>query len=58
MQLLSNPVLDMWIDAYVGAMLGSYFAPYFMPQLMGEVEQWTSSVSLNGARWSNLCKPN
>lgn len=35
-----------------------YYLPFRMPELMGETEKWVSSVSLNGSRWSNLCKPN
>lgn len=46
------------IDYGVWMLLQWYFLPYRMPGLMGETDKWVSSVSMNGARWANLCKPN
>lgn len=33
---------------------------YYLPYMLAgdsEVDKWMNAVSLNGARWSNLCKP-
>ena len=46
------------IDYGVWMLLQWYFLPYKMPSIMGETDKWVSSVSMNGARWANLCKPN
>ena len=53
----SNPVLDWYMDALTWWMIQWYFAPYKLPEIMGDTDQWVQQVSLNGARWSNLCKP-
>jgi len=51
-QLPSNPIdLGTWI------FLQWYFLPYRIPALMGETDKWISSVSMNGARWTTICKP-
>jgi hypothetical protein len=34
-----------------------YFTPYMIAG-NSDVDEWVSSVSMNGARWANLCKPN
>jgi hypothetical protein len=33
------------------------FLPYRTPSIHSEVDQWVQQVSMNGVRWSNLCKP-
>ena len=33
-----------------------YYFPYYLAG-NDEVDKWITSVSTNGARWSNLCKP-
>ena len=33
---------------------------YYLPYMLAgdqELDKWMSSVSLNGIKWSNLCKP-
>jgi hypothetical protein len=35
-----------------------YFLPYRFPEYGSEVDAWISQFSLNGAKASNLCKPN
>lgn len=33
---------------------------YFLPYMIAgnsDVDKWVTSVSTNGARWANLCKP-
>ena len=46
-----------WVDQFVWTALWSMYAPYRMPTLMSDADQWVQQVSLNGARWANLCKP-
>jgi hypothetical protein len=54
----NNTLLDWYVDQWAWWMLQWYYAPYKMPGLMGDADKWVQQVSLNGARWSNLCKPN
>jgi hypothetical protein len=54
----SNYMLEKMIDNWVWFMMQMYYAPYRLPDQLGDVEKWTAQVSLNGARWSNICKPN
>jgi hypothetical protein len=39
-------------------MIKLMYAPYDLPAQLGDAEAWVKSVSLNGARWSNICRPN
>lgn len=54
----NNSVLTWYIDQCTWLFLQLYFLPYRTPSLHNEVDQWVQQVSLNGVRWSNLCKPN
>lgn len=46
------------IDYSVWMFLQWCFLPYKMPSIMGETDKWVSSVSMNGARWANMYRPN
>jgi hypothetical protein len=45
------------MDQWTWWFLQLYFLPYRTPSIHSEVDQWTQQVSMNGVRWSNLCKP-
>jgi hypothetical protein len=49
-------MIDKLLDYQVWLFLQWYYLPY---SLAGndEVDKWISSVSTNGIRWTNLCKP-
>jgi len=51
-------MLNWYIDQYTWWFLQLYFLPYRMPELHSDVDRMVSSISTNGARWANLCKPN
>ena len=46
------------VDYQLWLFLQLYYAPYTLASKGDDVDKWISSLSLNGARWSNLCKPN
>jgi hypothetical protein len=53
----NNTVLDWYLDQYMWYMMQVYFAPYRLPDLFSDADKWVASVSTNGARWPNLCRP-
>jgi len=55
--LRSNYFLNEMLDSWAWIMIKLMYAPYGLPTQLGEVEAWAKSVSLNGARWSNMCNP-
>jgi len=57
-QLRNNYFVNQMFDGWMWIMIKIMYAPYGFPAQLGEVEDWARNVSLNGARWSNLCKPN
>jgi hypothetical protein len=56
--LQNNYFLNEMFDNWVWIMIKIMYAPYGLPAQLGEVEDWARNVSLNGARWSNMCNPN
>jgi hypothetical protein len=55
--LQNNYFADQMFDAWMWILVKMMYAPYGVPAQMGEVEDWVRNVSLNGARWSNICLP-
>jgi hypothetical protein len=51
-------IMNWYIDQWTWCFLQLYFLPFRMPSIMGETDKWVSSVSMNGARWANMCRPN
>ena len=49
--------IDHIFDYYAWLFLQWYYLPYYIAG-NEELDKWTTAVTLNGARWSNLCKPN
>ena len=56
--LQNNYFANQMFDSWMWVMIKMMYAPYELPAQLGEVEDWVRNVSLNGARWSNICKPN
>jgi hypothetical protein len=56
--LQNNYFANQMFDAWMWVMVKMMYAPYRLPAQMGEVEDWVKNVSLNGARWTNMCNPN
>ena len=50
-------IINMFIDQWVWTVLNWYYLPYRMPDIMSDADKWVQQVSTNGARWSNVCKP-
>lgn len=57
-QFQNNYFLNEMFDSWMWVMLKLVYAPYELPTQLGDVETWAKNVSLNGARWTNMCKPN
>jgi len=55
--LQNNYFLNEMFDNWMWIMVKLMYAPYGLPAQLGEVEDWVKNVSLNGARWSNICRP-
>ena len=55
--LQNNYFVDQMFDAWMWIMIKLMYAPYGLPVQMDEVDNWIRNVSLNGARWSNICRP-
>jgi hypothetical protein len=55
--LQNNYFVDQMFDSWMWIILKLMYAPYELPTQLGDVEDWVKSVSLNGARWSNMCNP-
>jgi hypothetical protein len=55
--LQNNYFVDQIFDGWMWVMLKLIYAPYELPTQLGDVEAWVKSVSLNGARWANMCNP-
>ena len=55
--LQNNYFVDQMFDSWMWIMVKMMYAPYGLPAQLGEVEDWARNVSLNGARWSNICRP-
>jgi hypothetical protein len=53
----ANDVIDWWFDYAIWLMMQNYYAPYRMPENLGDVEKWVQTVSLNGVKSTNLCRP-
>ena len=56
--LQNNYFADQMFDSWMWIMVKMMYAPYGLPAQLGEVEDWAKNVSLNGARWTNMCNPN
>jgi hypothetical protein len=56
--LQNNYFADQIFDSWMWIMVKMMYAPYDLPAQLGEVEEWARNVSLNGARWTNMCNPN
>jgi hypothetical protein len=56
--LQNNYFADQMFDSWMWIMVKMMYAPYGLPAQLGEVEEWAKNVSLNGARWTNMCNPN
>jgi hypothetical protein len=46
------------LDSWAWIMIKMMHAPYELPAHLGDAEDWVKNVSLNGARWNNICNPN
>ena len=57
-QFQNNYFLNEMFDSWMWVMVKMMYAPYDLPSQLGDAEAWVKSVSLNGARWSNMCNPN
>jgi hypothetical protein len=55
--LQNNYFINQIFDSWMWIMIKMMYAPYGVPAQLGEVEDWVRNVSLNGARWSNMCRP-
>ena len=55
--LQNNYFVDQMFDGWMWIMIKMMYAPYGLPAQIGEAEDWARNVSLNGARWANLCRP-
>jgi len=55
--LQSNYFIDQMFDSWMWIMIKMMYAPYGLPAQLGEVEDWARNVSLNGARWGSICRP-
>ena len=53
----NNYFLNEMLDSWAWIMIKMMYAPYELPAHLGDAENWVKNVSLNGARWSNLCRP-
>ena len=51
-------MVNWYIETCMWGFTQIWAAPYRMPGKMGEIEQWTKTVSLDGMRSFNMCKPN
>lgn len=59
MELMLQPVNDYvnWVvDCHMWTFINMWAAPFMLPGRMGEIEQWTQTVSLNGIKSFNLCQ--
>ena len=56
--LQNNYFVDQIFDSWMWLMVKMMYAPYELPAQLGDIEKWAADVSLNGARWSNICNPN
>ena len=55
--LQNNYFINQAFDSWMWIMLKLAYAPYNLPDQFNDVDKWVSSVNLNGARWSNICRP-
>ncbi|CAB5214813.1 hypothetical protein UFOVP190_273 [uncultured Caudovirales phage] len=46
------------MNMQVWLMLNIWFLPYKLPGMLGDIEEVVRSVTLNGIKSSNPCKPN
>ena len=53
-----NDYVNWMIDCNTWTFMQLWAAPFMLPGRLGEIERWTQTVSLNGIRSGNLCKPN
>lgn len=53
----NNYFLEQMLDNWAWIMIKLMYSPYDLPSQMSDVEKWATDVSLNGARWSNMCNP-
>jgi hypothetical protein len=56
--LQNNYFANQMFDRWMWIMVKMMYAPYDLPSQIGDVEDWVKNVSLNGARWSNICNSN
>jgi hypothetical protein len=57
-QFQNNYFVDQMFDSWMWIMVKMMYAPYDLLSQIGDVEDWVKNVSLNGARWSNICNSN
>jgi hypothetical protein len=55
--LPANNFINWYVETCMWNFMQLWAAPYHLPGKMGEIEKWTQTVSLNGIRSSNICKP-
>ena len=56
-QFQNNYFVDQMFESWMWIMIKLMYAPYELPAQLGDAERWAAEVNLNGARWSNICKP-
>jgi hypothetical protein len=55
--LRNNYFYNEMFDSWIWIMIKLMYAPYELPAQLGDAERWVAQVNLNGARWSNICRP-
>ena len=55
--LQNNYFVEQMLDNWAWVMIKLMYSPYDLPTQLGDIEKWAANVSLNGARWSNICRP-
>ena len=57
---IKNPLTE-FIDTVAGLQVWMFLQLYYLPYTLAskgdDVDQWIKAVSLNGSRWSTICKP-
>jgi len=51
-----NDYVNWVIDCHTWTFVNMWATPFMFPGRMGEIEQWTQTVSMNGIRSFNLCQ--
>jgi hypothetical protein len=51
-----NDYVNWVVDCHTWTFMHMWAAPFMLPGRMGEIEQWTQSVSLNGIKGYSICQ--